>query len=506
MSFVRPVRAGAILAVVSGAQFMLILDLAIVNVAIPSMQADLQLDQADLQWVVITYGLALGGFLLLGGRAADLLGRRRVLVSGLALFAAASLAAGLSDALWQLVGARAVQGIGAALAAPAALSILTSTFTEGAARNKALGIFGAVGGAAGTVGVIAGGLFTEGPGWEWIFLVNVPIGAALIGLVMLFVPGGRPSERTPADVAGAVTVTAGLMAIVYAINRTVDDGWLSSATIGFAALGVALLVAFVAVERRSPAPLVPLRVFRRRTFTAANVVAALLWAAFFATIFEGTLWFQQALGYSAVETGVAWLASTVSSLVVAGAVAPRFVGRFGASTSLVVGQLLVTGGLLSLTRVPVDAAYWTDVFPGLLAFGLGLGFSIMAVQVAAFTGVDESTAGLAGGMIETSREIGGALGVAVVATIALARVDDVLASAGSGPAETSMALTEGFQRAMLVAAGLSLLAATAAGLLLRRAERAAPATGAPATTGGVPAAASGPAAEPAFAVTDEIAG
>ena len=316
------------------------------------------------------------------------------------------------------MGARAVQGIGAALAAPAALSILTSTFTEGAARNKALGIFGAVGGAAGTVGVIAGGLFTEGPGWEWIFLVNVPIGAALIGLVMLFVPGGRPSERTPADVAGAVTVTAGLMAIVYAINRTVDDGWLSSATIGFAALGVALLVAFVAVERRSPAPLVPLRVFRRRTFTAANVVAALLWAAFFATIFEGTLWFQQALGYSAVETGVAWLASTVSSLVVAGAVAPRFVGRFGASTSLVVGQLLVTGGLLSLTRVPVDAAYWTDVFPGLLAFGLGLGFSIMAVQVAAFAGVDESTAGLAGGMIETSREIGGALGVAVVATIA----------------------------------------------------------------------------------------
>jgi Na+/melibiose symporter-like transporter len=261
-----------------------------------------------------------------------------------------------------------------------------------------------------------------------------------------------------------------------------------------------LLVAFGAVERRSPAPLVPLRVFRRRTFTAANVVSALLWAAFFATIFEGTLWFQQALGYSAVETGVAWLASTVSSLVVAGAVAPRFVGRFGASTSLVVGQLLVTGGLLSLTTVPVDAAYWTDVFPGLLAFGLGLGFSIMAVQVAAFAGVDESTAGLAGGMIETSREIGGALGVAVVATIAVARVDDVLASAGSGPAATTTALTEGFQRATLVAAGLSLLAATAAGLLLRPAERAAATTGAPETTPTVAA------AEPALAVSDEIAG
>ena len=291
---------------------------------------------------------------------------------------------------------------------------------------------------------------------------------------MVFVPGGRPTARIPADLAGAVTVTAGLMAIVYAINQTVDHGWLSPATLGFGALGVALLGAFVAVERRSPAPLVPLEVFRRRTFSAANVVGALLWAAFFATIFEGTLWFQQALGYSAVETGVAWLASTVSSLVVAGAVAPRFVGRFGASTALVVGQLLVTGGLLSLTQVPVDAAYWPDIFPGLLAFGLGLGFSIMAVQVAAFAGVEESTAGLAGGMIETSREVGGAVGVAVVATIALARVDDVLASAGPGPEATTMALTEGFQRAALVAAGLSFLAATAAALLLRRAERAAP--------------------------------
>ena len=398
--------------------------------------------------------------------------------------------------------ARAVQGVGAALAAPAALSILTSTFTEGAARNKALGIFGAVGGAAGTVGVIAGGLFTEGPGWEWIFLVNVPIGAVLIGLVMVFVPGGRPTARIPADLAGAVTVTAGLMAVVYAINQTVDHGWLSPVTLGFGALGVALLGAFVAVERRSPAPLVPLEVFRRRTFRAANVVGALLWAAFFATIFEGTLWFQQALGYSAVETGVAWLASTVSSLVVAGAVAPRFVGRFGASTALVVGQLLVTGGLLSLTQVPVDAAYWSDIFPGLLAFGLGLGFSIMAVQVAAFAGVEESTAGLAGGMIETSREVGGAVGVAVVATIALARVDDVLASAGPGPEATTMALTEGFQRAALVAAGLSFLAATAAALLLRRAERAAPE---PSPVEPVPAGAV-PAAEPVLAVGDEFAG
>ncbi|HET8619886.1 MAG TPA: MFS transporter [Acidimicrobiales bacterium] len=480
---------GAILALVCGAQFMLILDLAIVNVAIPSIQADLGLDPADLQWVVITYGITLGGFLLLGGRAADLFGRRRMLVGGLALFAAASLAAGLAGSLWPLAASRALQGLGAALAAPAALSILTGTFPEGAARNKALGIFGAVGGSAASIGVIAGGLFTEGPGWEWIFLVNVPIGAALIALVLVFVPASRPEQRSTADLAGALSVTAGLMVIVYAINKSVDHGWTSTTTVGFLAAGAGLLAVFVAVEARSTSPLVPLGVFRRGTFTAANVVAALLWAAFFATIFQGTLYFQQTLGYSAVETGAAWLASTMSSLVVAGAVAPRFVGRFGASTSLVVGQVLVAAGLLLLTRAPADAAYWSDLFPGLLAFGLGLGFSIMAVQVAVFTGVDDSVAGLAGGMIETSREVGGALGVAVVATIAIARTEDVLAS-GAG---TAVALTEGFQRAALIASGLSLGAALAAGVLLRRAERA----------GAKTEAAVVPTADPAFAAGDD---
>jgi EmrB/QacA subfamily drug resistance transporter len=319
MSFTRrPLHSGAVLALVCGAQSMLILDLAIVNVAIPSMQADLGLSQADLQWVVITYGLALGGFVLLGGRAADLFGRRRMLVGGLTLFSAASLSAGLAESLAQLVVSRGVQGIGAAMALPAALSILTGTFPEGAARNKALGIFAAVSGSAASVGVIAGGLFTEGPGWQWIFLVNVPIGTALVALVMTFIPGIRPASRGPEDLAGAVTVTAGLMAIVYSINKSVEHGWTSATTVGFAAAGAMLLAIFVTVESRSSAPLVPLAVFRRRTFAAANLVAALLWAAFFANIFQGTLFMQQTLGYSAVETGVAWLASTMSSLVIAG--------------------------------------------------------------------------------------------------------------------------------------------------------------------------------------------
>jgi hypothetical protein len=254
-----------------------------------------------------------------------------------------------------------------------------------------------------------------------------------------------------------------------------------------------LLTVFVAIESRSGALLVPLAVFRRRTFAAANVVAALLWAAFFANIFQGTLFMRQTLGYSAVETGVAWLASTMSSLVVAGAIAPRFVGRFGASSSLIVGQAFVAVGLLSLTRAPVDAAYWVDLFPGFLAFGVGLGFSIMAAQVAVFTGVEESIAGLAGGMIETAREIGGALGVAVVGTIAISRTEDVLARLAGGANDTANALTEGFQRASLTAAGFSVAAALAAAVLLRRAERA--------VTSSVVADRAG---EPVLAVSDEF--
>lgn len=469
----RSVKPGVVLALMSAAQFMVTLDVAIVNVAIPSLQADLGLEQADLQWVVVTYAVTLGGFLLLGGRAADLLGRRPVLVGGLGVFAAASLSAGLADSLAQLVVSRGVQGLGAAMAAPAALSIVTSTFPEGAARTKALGIFAAVSGTGASVGVITGGVLTDGPGWEWIFLVNVPIGIALIALVLRFIPKGAPAQRGSTDLPGALAVTAGLMAIVYAINKSVDYGWTSQTTLGFLAIGVALLGLFVVVEQRTASPLVPLSLFSRRTLTTANVVAGLMFAAFFATIFQGTLFMQQALGYSATRAGIAWLTSTTSSLVVAGGIAPRVVERFGAGTSLVVGQLVVAGGLLHLSRAPADAAYWSDLFPGFLAFGIGLGFSLMAAQVAAFIGVEEGVAGLAGGMIETTREIGGALGVAIVATLVVARVDDVVAALGNDPASTLVALTEGFQRGAVVAAGFSLAAALAAGLLLRRAERAA---------------------------------
>jgi EmrB/QacA subfamily drug resistance transporter len=462
----RAIRPGVILALVCAAQFMVILDFAVVNVALPSLQADLGVDQSDLQWVVITYGLTFGGFLLLGGRAADLLGRRRVLVAGLTLFTAASLGAGLSGGLGSLVAFRAAQGLGAALAAPAALSILASTFAEGEERNKALGIFGAVGGSAAAFGVILSGALSSGPGWEWIFLMNVPIGMVLVSCALAYVPDSAPVQRGSADLFGAFSVTAGLMAVVYGINKSVEFGWTSATTVGFLAGGAVLLGLFVAAEARASAPILPLAMFRRRTLSTAIVVAALMWASFFATVFEASLFMQQVLHYSAIRTGVAYLAIALTSVVVAAGVAARAVGRFGPARTLVTGQLFAATGLLLLARAPGDAAYWSDLFPGFVALGIGVGFSAMAAQVAAFTGIPESVSGLAGGMVETAREIGGALGTAVVATVAIARANEVV-----GP--PAVALTEGFQRGALVAAGFNIVSALVAGVVLRRAERAA---------------------------------
>jgi EmrB/QacA subfamily drug resistance transporter len=466
---------GAILALVCGAGFMVSLDIAIVNVALPSIQADLDLVQSDLQWVVITYGLLLGGSLLLGGRAADLFGRRRMLALGMSVFTAASLGAALSGDLAPLVVFRGLQGLGGALTVPAAISILASTFTEGAERNKALAIFGAAGGSAASVGVMMSGILTSGPGWRWIFLINLPIGVAMVALVLRYIPRSAPTHRGHTDVLGAVTVTAGLMAVVYAINRSVDNGWTSGSTLGFLAAGAALLVLFVAVERRSASPLVPLGMFRRRTLTTANVVAVLAFGAFFATIFQASLFMQQVLQYSALRTGAAYLAIAGTAVVVAAGIAARVVGRLGAGVALTIGQAVSAGGMLLLARAPADAAYWTDLFPGFVAVGIGIGFAGMAAQVAAFIGVEEHNSGLAGGIIETSREIGGALGTAIVATAAIARADEVLARVG--PDGQGIALAEGFQRGALVVAGINVAAALAAGLLLRPAERAAGRTG-----------------------------
>ena len=451
---------------------MMILDLVVVNVALPTMQRALHLGSSDLQWVVITYGLTFGGFLLLGGRAADLLGRRNVLVAGLTVFTTGSLGAGVAGSLLPLLAARAMQGLGAAMVAPAALSILTGTFVQGSARNKALGIFGGVAGAGACLGSVVGGVLVDGPGWRWIFLVNVPIGIALGGLVLFGVPKSARTHRGPADVLGAVTVTTGLLGIVYAINKSVDYGWASPTTLGVLAGGAVMLGLFVVVERRATAPIVPLSMFRIRTLTTANVLAVLVMGSFFGMAYQGTLFVQQVLGYSPLRSGAAGLITAVAAVIVSMAIAARVVGRIGAARTLVVGQGIAAAGLFYLARVPLHAGYWADLFPAFVAFGVGIGLCGVAVQIAAFTGVNDEVSGLAGGMISTAQELGSVLGVAIIATAALSVPGATQPASGSRSAVHALAQTAGYHRGALVAAGFSIAAALAARSLLRPAERA----------------------------------
>jgi EmrB/QacA subfamily drug resistance transporter len=464
-------REGMILALVCGAQFMMILDLVVVNVALPAMQRDLNLGSSNLQWIVITYGLTFGGFLLLGGRAADLLGRRNVLVAGLSIFTVGSLGAGVAGSLLPLLAARAMQGLGAAMVAPAALSILTGTFAEGSARNRALGIFGGVAGAGACLGSVVGGILVDGPGWRWIFLINVPIGIVLAALVFHFVPKGKRAHRGSVDVLGAITVTTGLLGIVYAINRSVDYGWTSPTTLGVLAGGAVMLGLFVIVEQRATAPIVLLSMFRLRTLTTANIVAVLVMGSFFGMAYLGTLFVQQVLGYSPLRAGAAVVITAVASVVASMAIAPRVVGRIGAARALVVGQGIAAAGLLYLARVPLHAGYWTDLFPAFLAAGIGIGLAGVAVQISAFTGVNDTVSGLAGGMISTAQEVGSALGLAIIATAALSVTGASALTSGRRNAVQALAQTAGFHRGALVAAGFSVAAALIAGLLLRPAER-----------------------------------
>ncbi len=471
----RSAGPGAVLALACAAQFVVILDLAIVNVALPSIQADLGASESSLQWVVITYGLTLGGCLLLGGRLADLFGRRLVLATGLVVFALASLAGGLAGSLGVLIAARAVQGVGGALALPAALAIVSATFPEGPAHNKALGIFGAVGGSAGSIGVIAGGVLTSGPGWQWVFLINVPIGLVFALLAGTVIPRTPPDTDGALDVAGAAAVTGGLMSIVFGINKSVEYGWSSPVVVGFLIGGAALLGIFVLVESRVDSPLVPLDVFRHRRLTAAVAVSLLLSGSFFAVIFNGTLFMQQGLGFSAIRTGGAWLAATVSSVIAAGVVAPRLVGRIAPARTLVLGQIVMGVAMLRLGWTPSDASYWNDLFPSYLGMGIGMGISLVSLQIAAFSGIDTSIGGLAGGLVETSREVGGAVGVAAVATFAAGRVQSVLDRGG----DQLDAITAGYRRASIASAVLSLASALVSALLLRRAEQTRPPAASP---------------------------
>jgi EmrB/QacA subfamily drug resistance transporter len=446
---------------------MVILDVSIVNVALPSIQEDLHFSPDDLQWVLSAYALTFGGFLLLGGRVADVLGRRVVFMSGVALFTLASLACGLSGSEGMLIGARAVQGLGAAILSPAALSIITTTFDEGAERNKALGIWGAMGGSGAAVGVLLGGILTKALGWEWIFFVNVPVGAAVLLTTRSIVKESRAGSATRHfDALGAVLITSALSLLVFALTQANRVGWGSAQTIGILIASAALHVAFIAVEHRSQAPLVPLGIFTRlRTLTGANVVSFLVGGLTFAMFFMLSLYMQQVLGLSALQTGAGYLAVALTAIVSAG-VAQALVTKVGVKPVMIAGVTLMGLGNVWFTQVSADGSYAVDLLPGFLAIGVGLGFSFVPMSIAALAGVAPQEAGLASGLFNTSQQIGGALGVALFSTVATNRTSDLLAEGESRAA----ALTSGFTLAFWVAVGFAVLALIATLTMIHREE------------------------------------
>jgi EmrB/QacA subfamily drug resistance transporter len=455
------------LALLCSAYFMVILDVSIVNVALPSIQQDLHFSQGDLQWVLSAYALTFGGFLLLGGRAADLLGRRRVFMVGVALFAAASLACGLSNSEGMLIAARAVQGLGAAILSPAALSIISTTFAEGSERNKALGIWGAMGGSGAAVGVLMGGVLTKWLGWEWIFFVNIPVGVAVLLLVRSVVRESRSEHAARQyDALGAVLITSALVLLVYALTRANVNGWGSAETIGVLAVSAVLHIAFVVVELRSKAPLVPLGIFARlRTLTGANVVAFLLGGLTFAMFFMLSLYMQQVLGMSALQAGAGYLAVALTAIVSAG-VAQATVTKIGVKPAMIFGLALMTLGNVWFTQVSPDGSYPVDLLPGFFAIGIGLGFSFVPVSIAALAGVAPQEAGLASGLFNTSQQIGGALGVALFSTVSTNRTQHLLAEGQS----RAQALTSGFALSFWVAVGFGVAALLAALLMVHGEE------------------------------------
>jgi EmrB/QacA subfamily drug resistance transporter len=439
------------------AQFMVVLDASIVNVALPSIKNALHFSQADLQWIVSAYTLTFGGLLMLGGRAADLLGRRRVFMVGLAVFSLASLACGLASSEAWLIIARGVQGLGAAILSPAALSIVTTTFTEGEERNKALSIWGALAGGGGAVGVLLGGVLTTGIGWEWVFFVNVPIGLLAIALVPRFVRESRAAhEYADYDVAGAIAITAGLMLLVYTLVETTKVGWGSLHTIGLLALSILLIAGFIVIEARARAPLMPLRIFRNRSVSSANAVGLLVGAALFSMFFFISLYLQQVLRFSALQAGVSYLPLAVGIILSAG-LGSVLVNRFGAKLLMVFGLVLLTVGLVLFAGVRANGSYAGDVLGPSIVVALGLGFAFVPLTILAVSGVSHDDAGLASGLINTAQQIGGAVGLAILSTIATSRTSDVLKAAHGAPTALPRALTSGFSHAFTIGAGFAVL-------------------------------------------------
>ena len=454
-------RAFSLLAV---AAFMTVMDLTIVNTALPTIGRELHFSQTSLLWVVTAYGLAYGGLLLLGGRAADLLGRRRMIMVGLAVFTTASLGASLAGSETILIAMRAVQGVGAAAFLPGALATVRNMFTEGAERNKALGIWGGLAALGATFGVVFGGILTRFAGWQYVFLLNVPVGVVALLLMRRVVPETRvDAARRRYDPLGAVTVTGALVLLAYAIAQAPQDGWGATSTIAAALLG-----AFLLIESRAEAPLMPLRIFRLSTLAGANSVGVLLGASFYSFIFIGTLYMQQVLGFSALQGGFAWASAGITSMLFAG-VSQLLVTKVSAKLVMAFGMTVIGVGILWTAQAPVHGHFWGDLFgPFVLAVGMGSAFAFIPVSIAALAGVDEHEAGLASGLIYTSQELGGALGIAIASSVAASHYKTLLLGGDS----VHTALTGGFHAALWVSGGIALLAIPVTFLLVRKDEMA----------------------------------
>ncbi len=450
------------LALLSMTQFLVVLDIAIVNVALPSIQEDLGFSQENLQWVISAYALVFGGFLLLGGRLADILGRRIVFMVGLAVFSVSSLLCGLAWSEASLIGARALQGLGAAAITPSALSILTTTFREGRERNIALGVWGAVGGVGAAAGVLAGGILTDLLSWEWIFFVNVPVGAAALLLSPFLLSESKDAHGQSHDIPGGVLVTSGLLLLVLGITQGRQWEWTSAKTIGVFAAAAVLLAAFVAWEQRQREPLVPFSIFRLQTLTAANIAGFIMGTALFSMFLMLTLYMQEVLGFSPLRTGIGYLAVAGTAVIWAN-VAAALVTRVGVKAVLIVGMSFLTLGLLYFTQVSVDGSYWRDLFPGFLFLGVAIPFAFVPITIAALAGTKPQEAGLASGLINTSQQIGGAVGIAVLSTIAVTTTENALADRTPLP----VALTDGFVNAFWAGAAIAAVGLLVAIFLVR---------------------------------------
>jgi EmrB/QacA subfamily drug resistance transporter len=453
------------LAVVCAAYFMTILDVAIVNVALPTIGKDLNFSRDNLQWVVTAYAITFGGFLLLGGRAADILGRRRVFLTGVVLFTSASLFCGLAWSEGVLIGARAIQGFGAAIISPAALSIITTTFEEGPERNKALGVWGAMGGSGAAVGVLLGGVLTKYAGWEWIFFINVPVGIIAFLLAPRFVRESRDDRSTRPDIAGAITVTAGIALLVYAVSNAPVHGWGSGWVITRLIVSALLLVAFLVIESRAKEPLMPFSIFRIRTVAGANATAFMLGAVTFANFFILTLFVQQVWHYSALKTGVTFAVTAVSAVLWAG-LSQFLVTKIGAKPVMLIGFVAFAVGIFLYTQVSSDGSFAGDLLPGYIVVGFALPFTFIPISVAALAGVQAHEAGLASGLFNTSQQVGGAIGVAVVSSVSISHFNHLTAQG----VPFAQAFTSGAQWAFWVMFGVAIASLLAAATLIKREE------------------------------------